>query len=173
MVAGKVVPVLLSWLRKSVDYGVPLASQAYLVVLLDLRPVFCEESHVARALDAGGTLRSDRVAERNGIKIWIIENVMVRQGEAVDIQLVVHDVSHRLLVRANQCELNDLGVSMPRLPDKVGRAGNGRVHAPEDDTEPFGHNLHDLGVEHDHVYVTEGDGGRRIDDLLEQPPIDV
>src|SRR4051794_17630633 len=106
--------------------------------MLDLRSVFCEEGHVARAMDSDSTLRTDRVAERAEVKIWIIENVMVRQGEAVDIQLVVHDISHRLLVRAKQCEVNDLGVSMPRLPDEVGRAGNGRVHPPEDDTEPFG-----------------------------------
>lgn len=141
--------------------------------MLDLRPIFREEGHVTRALDAGGALPSDRFADRIEVEIWVVEEVVVGECEAVDIQLVVHDVSHRLLVRAKQREVDDLGVTMSCLPDEVGRAGNCRVHPPEDDPESLGHDFHDLGVERDYVHVAQGDGGRRIDEPLEQTAVDV
>ena len=46
--------------------------------MLDLRPIFCEEGHVARALDAGGVLPSDRVADCVEAEVRIAEEVVVR-----------------------------------------------------------------------------------------------
>ena len=46
--------------------------------MLDLRPIFCEEGHVAHVRDAGGALPSDRVADRVAVEIRIAEDVVIR-----------------------------------------------------------------------------------------------
>lgn len=99
--------------------------------------------------------------------------MVVGQGETVDIELVVHDVSHCLFVRAKQCDVEDFSFAWACLADEEGRTCTGRVHLPEHDPEPLGHGCHDTGVERDHVHVANRDCRRGIDDSLEDSAIDV
>lgn len=140
---------------------------------LDLRPGFRVKGHVPRAPDAGGALVSDRIADRIEVKVWIADQMVVGEGKTVDIELVVHDVSHCLLVRAQQCEVDDFSVARACLSDEEGRTCSGRVHPPEHDPKPLSHGCHDTGVERDHVQVANLDCGRGIDDSLEDATIDV
>lgn len=123
----------------------------------DLRPIVCEEGHVTRPLDAGSAFGADRITDRVEAAFRIEEKMVVGESKPVDVELIVHDVAHRLLMRAKQYEVDDLAVAAPGFSDKVGHVRIGGVYLPEYDPEAFGHDLHDLGVERDNVNVAQGD----------------